>query len=80
MPYDLVDANKDIEVLAAQNDFLMRVVQKLDEFVIKGGNKSVLESVREEMQSETTKEEEPEAGQETVQTKKKGGRPKSSFV
>ena len=75
MPYDIVDANRDIETLATQGDFLMRVCQKLNELVVKGGSKDVFQFVREEMESEATKGEE-----EVEDTKKKTGRSKASPI
>ena len=52
MPYDIVDASRDIETLATQTDFLMRVVQELNKLVVKGEGPDVFEIVRTQMEEE----------------------------
>lgn len=58
MSYDITDAKEDIQALAAQNDFLYKVCQALDKFIIDAGNASVFEEVKKQMEEEAKGEEE----------------------
>ena len=55
MSYDITDAKEDIQTLAAQNDFLYKVCQALDKFVIDAGNDSVFEGVKQKIKCDEVK-------------------------